>query len=273
MYIAYIPVCRRLRQGFSLVELSIVLVILGLLVGGILAGQSLIRASELRAVTTEYGRYVTAMHSFRDKYFAIPGDFASATRFWSTAAACPGVRTTASAGVCDGDGNSTLTATATTSNEMFGAWEHLAMAGLIEGSHTGNTYDTATASDPDANIGFNIPASKMSNAGWSFHYFTNGSVAISSTTYFDGVYGIFWFFGGNQVTNVSQGLNLKPEEAWNIDTKNDDGRPATGMIRSFESGGGTCSDLAASNATSLAASVYKLDTTSNACALALRSGM
>lgn len=58
------------KRGFSLVELSIVLVILGLLTGGILAGQSLIRAAELRAVSTEYSRYATAVQSFRDKYFA-----------------------------------------------------------------------------------------------------------------------------------------------------------------------------------------------------------
>ena len=60
----------KLRQGFSLVELSIVLVILGLLVGGVLSGQSLIRASELRKYTTSADKYKTAILSFRDKYFA-----------------------------------------------------------------------------------------------------------------------------------------------------------------------------------------------------------
>ena len=62
------------QRGFTLVELSIVLVILGLLVGGVLSGQSLIRAAELRAVSTEHSKFVTAMNSFRDKYFAAPGD-------------------------------------------------------------------------------------------------------------------------------------------------------------------------------------------------------
>ena len=68
-------------SAFSLVELSIVLVILGLLVGGVLSGQSLIRAAELRSVTTEYSRYTTAISSFRDKYFALPGDMSNATSF------------------------------------------------------------------------------------------------------------------------------------------------------------------------------------------------
>src|SRR6478736_3210874 len=98
-----------MRKGFSLVELSIVLVILGLLTGGILAGQSLIRAAELRAVGTEYGRYATATQTFRDKYLALPGDFKDATRFWNrlnSNADCvtSSSTTVGSPGVCDGNG-------------------------------------------------------------------------------------------------------------------------------------------------------------------------
>src|SRR5690349_20889612 len=99
-------------RGFSLVELSIVLVILGLLTGGILAGQSLIRAAELRSVVTEYQRFITASHTFRDKFGGIPGDFRSATRFWGLqSAAFPSdcisnsSASVVSTGVCDGNGN------------------------------------------------------------------------------------------------------------------------------------------------------------------------
>ena len=62
------------RDAFSLVELSIVLVILGLLVGGVLSGQALIQAAQLRAVSEEYTKYTTAALTFRDKYLATPGD-------------------------------------------------------------------------------------------------------------------------------------------------------------------------------------------------------
>ena len=73
------------RQAFSLVELSIVLVILGLLTGGILTGQNLIRAAELRSVTTQFQAFHTASMTFRDKYFAMPGDMRNATDFWGSA--------------------------------------------------------------------------------------------------------------------------------------------------------------------------------------------
>jgi prepilin-type N-terminal cleavage/methylation domain-containing protein len=71
-----------MKKGFTLVELSIVLVILGLLAGGVLAGQSLIRAAELRSVTTQLEQYSTAIYAFRDRYFAIPGDEEFARRAW-----------------------------------------------------------------------------------------------------------------------------------------------------------------------------------------------
>ncbi|MFN7611184.1 MAG: type II secretion system protein, partial [bacterium] len=61
------------RAGFSLIELAIVLVILGLLVGGIMSGQSLIRAAELRSVTSDLSRYESAVYTFRDKYSDLPG--------------------------------------------------------------------------------------------------------------------------------------------------------------------------------------------------------
>ena len=97
-------------SGFSLVELSIVLVILGLLVGGVLTGQSLIRAAELRSVTTEYGKYSTAIRAFKDKYFALPGDMTNAIAFWGPAPDCADTATTAGTGTqtCNGDGNNNI---------------------------------------------------------------------------------------------------------------------------------------------------------------------
>ncbi len=134
-----------MKQAFSLVELSIVLVILGLLTGGILAGQSLIRAAEVRSVGTDYNRYVAATQTFRDKYMAIPGDMNNATRFWTrqvNASHC--VTNSAAAvstpGTCDGNGDGNVygwSPNASESGESFQFWRQLALAGLVEGSYTG----------------------------------------------------------------------------------------------------------------------------------------
>ena len=72
---------QRYCYAFSLVELSIVLVILGLLVGTVLTGKSLIRASELRSVVSQFQAFHAAHNAFKDKYFSIAGDMNNATQF------------------------------------------------------------------------------------------------------------------------------------------------------------------------------------------------
>ena len=236
-------------KGFSLVELSIVLVILGLLVGGVLAGQSLIKAAQLRSVTTEYSRYVTAVASFRDKYFALPGDMTNAQSFWGITPVCPGTSASPSTGTqtCNGDGDGRITwNNAPASNETYRFWQHLANAGLIEGSYNGVD---GTA------VGTNFPVSKFSNAGWAIIWY--GEVLANSSTTFEGSYGNPFLFG--TAASVGTSAILRPEEAWNIDTKLDDGKPATGRVVTWETdGSGSCSDLASSTTASLAASVYQL---------------
>lgn len=223
-----------MQKAFSLVELSIVLVILGLLTGGILAGQNLIRAAELRRVSTDLNKYETAIYTFRDKYFALPGDFKDATKFWTAANAAPTTcRTTSSTttATCDGNGDGVINSVDgnTTFSERFHAWKHLANAGLIEGSYTGVTgADSAEDTDP----GVNSPLSKITNAGPSLSYL--GTALASNASWFEGDYSRVIHFGGDS-TGSNIAAVFSPEEQWNIDTKMDDGRPGIGAIRSIES--------------------------------------
>ena len=190
-----------MRQGFSLVELSIVLVILGLLVGGILAGQSLIRASELRSVTTDITRITTAMHTFRDKYFALPGDFPQAANFWST--------------TTSGNGDGIISYSA----DSLRYWQHLSLAGLIEGTYTGALVSS------DWVPGTNMMASRITPGGYlvrtsSLPYSANGGILI--------------IFAANKASShyPEQPL-LRPAEAWNMDQKIDDGLADSGKFYAY----------------------------------------
>ncbi len=71
-------------KGFTLIELSVVLVIIGLIVGGILMGRELIQASEVRSIITQASNLESQIHTFRSKYSCLPGDCASATTFFGT---------------------------------------------------------------------------------------------------------------------------------------------------------------------------------------------
>ena len=67
------------EKGFTLIELSIVLVIIGLIVGGVLVGQDLIKASEIRATVAQVEKYNSAVNTFRTKYNGMPGDLPQTT--------------------------------------------------------------------------------------------------------------------------------------------------------------------------------------------------
>ena len=258
------------QHGFTLVELAIVLVILGLLVGGVLTGQSLIRASELRAITTERDRYVTAMGAFRDKYVALPGDMADAVTYWGPQAGgtANGIdstcvaQTTAATGTatCNGNGSGLIGdgASVPTATEQFHGWRHLANAGLIEGTYSGvhgpGTHYTSV-------IGTNVPASKFPNAGWSL--FGLGTTYAGDSYYYPGVNGNTLFFGSQYVNHFTIGPALKPEEAYNIDMKMDDGKPNQGKVVTWRS---------SSNCTNSAEDAYLLTNTTPSCALIFITG-
>ncbi len=240
-------------NAFSLVELSIVLVILGLLVGGILSGQSQIRASELRSVTTEYQNFVTSLGVFRDRYFALPGDLSIATQLWSSSH--------------NGDGDGAIEGSTTAnSNETGLAWQHMGLAGVIEGSYTPTSWGATVR-------GSSNPKAKLNLAAWHILYL--GTVTTASADYYEGNYGnVLILRSGADLSSFVGGYYgvLKPSEAWNIDTKTDDGLPHLGSVTAPEAEGGDCGDAGVSF-TATATTGYELDKqASNACALIFKTG-
>lgn len=208
-----------MRHAFSLVELSIVLVILGLLTGGILAGKSLIHAAELRKILSESERFTTAIHTFKDKYFGLPGDINNADKFWPT--------------VTNGNADGKLYAV----DEHVDAWQQLSLAGLIEGSYDG-IWDVSGYSPP----GSNSPKSSYGTAIW----------AIQGDIIDTGSWSVYKRIDNHLILTgdtVSAGNSIRvltASDAWTLDTKKDDGKAQYGKF--LASGTAVCVNNSISNA-------------------------
>lgn len=216
------------RHAFTLVEMAIVLAILGILVGGILIGQSMMYSAGLRSVATEFQRYQTAMHQFNERFNGIPGDLSDATKYWDTASACPGVYADAnpnSSATCNGNGDG-MVLTSTYSFEIVRFWQHLANAGMIEGRWPG-------VAGPGSSLhklaGFNVPASRLGKPyGYAPYYM---GPRFGTVAYFDGDYGNALSLEYTTPTTTTV-TSMRPDDLWNIDLKLDDGKPGYGTLRS-----------------------------------------
>ena len=120
------------QSGFTLVEIAIVLVIIGLLLGGILKGQEMITQARIKNVINDFNGITAAYASYQDRYRAIPGDDAGAVARWSLAAA-DAQPSTPGNGTVDGAYNIT-TATPEPESRLF--WWHLRQSGFIAGATT-----------------------------------------------------------------------------------------------------------------------------------------
>jgi prepilin-type N-terminal cleavage/methylation domain-containing protein len=174
------------NSGFTLIELSIVLVIIGLIVGGILVGQDLIRAAGERAQISQIEKYNSAVNTFKGKFQAIPGDMAIATanQFgFSVGTNCIGLQGERDGnGLIDG-GNTQPLAQAIGETALF--WQDLSsgVAGnLIEGqfSNSGapaiscNIPPTLSTTPGTTYIGDYLPASKIGYGMFVYVYETGG---------------------------------------------------------------------------------------------------
>lgn len=224
------------HKGFTLIELSIVLVIIGLIVGGILTGQDLINAAAIRAQITQIERYNTAVRTFQSKYGGLPGDLqdpnASSFGFQSRGTYAG-----------EGDGNGILQSNCTnvsgqpdglqTCGELSVFWEDLGKAGLIDvtipGFDTNGNHYAYTSGPANLNITLNsspslsqwLPAARLGNGMFVYLYSFNG------INYFT-VSQVTECCNSDIFSTSTPGITV--QQAYNIDKKIDDSLPQSGAV-------------------------------------------
>ena len=131
---------KRNQSGFTFIEIAIVLVIIGLLLGGVLKGQELINSTKVKNIATDFKNIPVFIYGYQDKFKALPGDDTrAATNLPSPAATCTPIATAGKCmlanGVIEGNWNDE-----TEASESYMFWQHVRLAGLAPGpTSTGDT--------------------------------------------------------------------------------------------------------------------------------------
>ncbi len=212
------------QSGFTLVELAIVLMIIGLLIGGILKGQELITNARITSIIRQIKSHDAAVITFMDSYGAKPGDITSpSTRLPNcNSAPCSNA----------GDGNGIIGATdSSTTAENNTAWIHLASANLISGIDPANYTGISTSTLVPVSLG-------------GYAYIINYT-SPSSSTWPQGFSGHYYYYRGTST------LHAFPVNALaRIDMKMDDGKPYHGDINIDSASCGIASGATAYNSVS-----------------------
>jgi len=209
------------KKGFSLVELSIVMLIIGLLIASISSGVKLVKQAEMRRLVADFDKIQTAMKTFELQYKQLPGDFSSATLFF--------------AGTNNGDGDGIINVLADTagvgSSEIGRVFEHLSLAEIYSGNFVGGNV-LATSATPPTNM---VPGGIKSGYFIVTGYTPLGGYSFVNRNQIGGGTKNVIRFGKitnnqpNTNTHVGDGL-FTVEEVLLLDRKIDDGLARSGRF-------------------------------------------
>lgn len=232
----------KIRCGFTLIELSMVLVIIGLIVGGIVVGSAIIRAAELQSILTDIDHYNAAVYTFKSKYNALPGDMPNAEELWGSDDGCPTTPANdiPKAATCNanndgilGDHDQAVESGLLTWWEPPRVWQQLSNAGLIQGAFTG------AMSAEHGNVqraGYTFPLMKAQGMGITLSF--NARESLPNVLMYPGTYNHIFAVGSAgrpqyQTLPMLLPPALRTSEMLQIDRKVDDGKPAFGIVRSY----------------------------------------
>ena len=189
------------QGGFTLVEIAIVLVIIGLLLGGVLKGQELINSAKVKNFATDFRNIPLYIYGYQDKFKALPGDDANVAAHVTGATQATTPAGLQGNGVINGNWN-----TVTVTDESLLFWQHVRLAGLATGSTVVAANNTYWPTNADGG--------RIGIEGGSANYIQN----TDGATFLQGAYVI-----------CSEGILGK--FAKQLDTTMDDGNTATGSMR------------------------------------------
>jgi prepilin-type N-terminal cleavage/methylation domain-containing protein len=191
-------------KAFSLLELSIVVAVIGLIISATTIGQQILEKAKLISTINQFSQLESAIINFKDRYIAYPGDFSDAYRYFDNGKNICGTKAE-----CNGNGNGKIEVKDKYNSETYRAWQHLSLAKIIKGNYSGIW----------GKDNYVMQAHNQGNLTLKYEKNYGNIIKLGNFYKFDG-----------QTSDT--GL-LYPERAEIIDLKMDDGLPNSGQIIAF----------------------------------------